>query len=36
MDPEDIADAVVFFLSDRAKKVTGQTLVADAGFTLPG
>ena len=36
MDAEDIADAVVFFLSDKAKKVTGQTLVADAGFTLPG
>ena len=36
MEPEDIAEAVLFFLSDRARRVTGQTLVADAGFTLPG
>jgi len=36
MEPEDIAEAVLFLLSDRARRVTGQTLVADAGFTLPG
>jgi enoyl-[acyl-carrier protein] reductase III len=36
LDPEDIAQAAVFFLSDAAAKVTGQTLVVDAGFTLPG
>ncbi len=36
LDPEDIADPVVFMLSDGARKITGQTLVVDAGFTLPG
>jgi enoyl-[acyl-carrier protein] reductase III len=36
MDPEDIGEAVAFFLSDGARRITGQTLVADAGFTLPG
>jgi enoyl-[acyl-carrier protein] reductase III len=36
LDPEDIADAVLFFLSDDARRVTGQTLVVDAGVTLPG
>ncbi|HSV26646.1 MAG TPA: SDR family oxidoreductase, partial [Sedimentisphaerales bacterium] len=28
---QDIADAVVFLCSDRAKMITGQTIVADAG-----
>lgn len=36
IDPADIADAVGFLLSDAARRVTGQTLVVDAGFTLPG
>lgn len=36
LDPEHIADAVVFLLSDRAARITGQTLTVDAGFTLPG
>lgn len=36
LDPEDIADAVTFLLSDQARMVTGQTLTVDAGFTLPG
>jgi len=30
---EDIADAVLFFLSDRSKHVTGQTLIVDGGWT---
>jgi NAD(P)-dependent dehydrogenase (short-subunit alcohol dehydrogenase family) len=30
---DDIADAVMFFLSDRAKHVTGQTLIVDGGWT---
>ena len=30
-DDDDIADAAVFFLSRLAKRVTGQTLVVDAG-----
>ena len=34
--PEDIAEAVLFLLSDRAAFITGQTLVADGGrVTLP-
>jgi enoyl-[acyl-carrier protein] reductase III len=36
VDPEDMAGAVAFFLSEQSRKVTGQTLVVDAGFTLPG
>jgi len=33
-EPDDIADAVVFFASDQARYVTGQTLVVDGGITL--
>lgn len=33
-DGEDIADAVAFLASDRAKYVTGQTLIVDGGFSL--
>jgi enoyl-[acyl-carrier protein] reductase III len=36
LDPEDIAEAALFMLSGAARRVTGQTLVVDAGFTLPG
>jgi NAD(P)-dependent dehydrogenase (short-subunit alcohol dehydrogenase family) len=36
LDPEDVAEAVVFLLSDAARRITGQTLTVDAGFTLPG
>lgn len=36
LDPEDIAEAVAFMLSDGARRITGQTLVVDAGFTLHG
>ena len=36
LDPEDVADAVAFFASGAAARVTGQTLVVDAGFTLAG
>lgn len=31
--PEDIAQAVAFFASDRASFITGQVLTADGGFT---
>ena len=30
---EDIANAVLFFLSDKAKHITGQTLIVDGGWT---
>jgi enoyl-[acyl-carrier protein] reductase III len=36
LDPAEIGDPVAFLLSDEARMVTGQTLVVDAGFTLPG
>ena len=36
LDPEDVAAAVAFLLSDEAHRITGQSLVVDAGFTLPG
>ena len=33
-DGDDIADAVAFLASDRAKYITGQTLIVDGGFSL--
>ena len=32
--PEDVAEAVVFFASDRSSFVTGQTLLVDGGWYL--
>ena len=32
--PEDIAEAIAFFASDRASFITGQVLTADGGFIL--
>jgi 3-oxoacyl-[acyl-carrier protein] reductase len=32
---EDIANAVLFFASDEAGYITGQTLIIDGGQTLP-
>ncbi len=32
---EDVAEAVVFFCSDRARMITGQTLLVNAGEFLP-
>lgn len=34
--PEDISNAVLFFASNEASYVTGQTLVVDGGLTLGG
>src|SRR5881392_3324684 len=36
LEPEDLAGACVFFASDDAKFVTGQTLVIDGGLAMPG
>ena len=35
-DATDVADAVVWLLSDRSRQVTGRELVIDAGATLGG
>lgn len=32
--PEDIAEAVAFLVSDAARNITGQTLVADGGVSI--
>lgn len=34
--PEDIADAAVWLCTDGARFVTGQSLLVDGGFTIPG
>ncbi len=34
-DDDDVADSVVFFLSDLSRKVSGQTLHVDAGGYIP-
>ena len=34
-DPEDVAFAMLFFASDEAKYITGQTVVVDGGQILP-
>jgi NAD(P)-dependent dehydrogenase (short-subunit alcohol dehydrogenase family) len=33
--PDDIANLVVFLVSDEANFITGQTIVSDGGYTLP-
>jgi 2-hydroxycyclohexanecarboxyl-CoA dehydrogenase len=34
--PEEVADAVVFFASDRAAFITGQVLSVSGGLTMVG
>ena len=31
---EDIADAALFFISDASRRITGETLMVDAGLHL--
>ena len=32
--PEEIADSIIFLLSDKSSFITGQVLAVDGGFTL--
>lgn len=34
--PEDIADAAVWLCSDEARFITGQSVLVDGGFNIPG
>jgi 2-hydroxycyclohexanecarboxyl-CoA dehydrogenase len=34
--PEEIADAILFFASDRSRFVTGQVLSVSGGLTMAG
>ena len=34
--PEDIANSILFLLSEDARQISGQTLVIDAGLTTGG
>jgi enoyl-[acyl-carrier protein] reductase III len=34
VEPEDVADAVLFLCSPEAEMVRGQTLIVDGGFSL--
>lgn len=36
IDSEDAADAALFFLSDRSKKITGELLFVDSGYNMIG
>jgi len=35
LDPEDVAYAMAFLVSEEAGRITGQTPVVDGGQTLP-
>ena len=32
LNPEDVADVIMFLLSDASKMITGRSIYADAGF----
>lgn len=34
--PEDIAEVAVWLCTDEARFITGQSILADGGFTIPG
>tara|TARA_Y100001968_G_C19291104_1_gene684270 strand:- start:119 stop:877 length:759 start_codon:yes stop_codon:yes gene_type:complete len=34
LDPEDIADAVIFLLSDKSKYISGSNIIVDDGWSL--
>jgi 2-hydroxycyclohexanecarboxyl-CoA dehydrogenase len=35
-EPREVADAIVFFASDRSRFVTGQVLSVSGGLTMAG
>lgn len=35
-EPEDVADVVIWLCSEEARFVTGQTILVDGGFAIPG
>jgi enoyl-[acyl-carrier-protein] reductase (NADH) len=34
LDPDEVAQAAIFFLSDESRAVTGQTLAVDGGWSV--
>ena len=36
IDPEEVADAAVFLLSDEARQITGEVLTVDGGWSVTG
>jgi NAD(P)-dependent dehydrogenase (short-subunit alcohol dehydrogenase family) len=34
LDPDEVAKAAIFFLSDESRTVTGQSLAIDGGWSL--
>jgi NAD(P)-dependent dehydrogenase (short-subunit alcohol dehydrogenase family) len=34
--PRETAQLAAFLLSDRAANITGQTILVDGGYTIPG
>lgn len=35
-EPEDVGDVAVWLCTDEARFITGQTILVDGGFTIPG
>ena len=34
--PTEIAELAAFLVSDRSKNITGQAIVIDGGYAIPG
>jgi len=34
--PEEIAEAILFLASDKARFITGQTILVDGGYSISG
>ena len=35
-EPADVSDVAVWLCTDEARFITGQSLLVDGGFTIPG